>query len=139
MNYDKAHIRHCMLFQFHQSKNASQATKTICSVYGEDALVERTCRYWFARFTAGDFDLSDKERAGRPVEADDDALEQLLREDPRQSASELALQLSGTSRTVLNRLHALGKVQKIGKWVPHKLSEANIQQRLSVCASLSSR
>ena len=54
MNYDKAHIRHCMLFQFHQSKNASQATKTICSVYGEDALVERTCRYWFARFTAGD-------------------------------------------------------------------------------------
>ena len=65
MNYDKAHIRHCMLFQFHQSKNASQATKTICSVYGEDALVERTCRYWFARFTAGDFDLSDKERSGK--------------------------------------------------------------------------
>ena len=114
MKYDKAHIRHCMLFQFHQSKNASQATKTICSVYGEDALVENTCRYWFARFKAGDFDLSDKELAGRPVETDDDALEQLLREDPRQSASELALQLP-VSRTVLNRLNALGKVQKIGK------------------------
>ena len=79
MNYDKAIIRQCMLFQFHQSKNASQATKTICSVYGEDALVEPTCRYWFTRFTSGDFDLSEKERAGRPLEADDDALVQLLR------------------------------------------------------------
>ena len=41
--------------------------------------------------------------------------------------------------TVLNRLRALGKVQKVGKWVPHKLSEVNISERLSICVSLSSR
>jgi len=33
----------------------------------------------------------------------------------------------------------LGKIQKAGKWVPHKLSEAKIAQRLSICVSLASR
>ena len=33
----------------------------------------------------------------------------------------------------------MGKVQKVGKWVPHKLSEVNISQRLSICTSLLSR
>ena len=74
-----------MLYQFHQGKKASQATRAICSAYGEDALDERTCRNWFARFRAGDFDLEDKERTNRPIEANDAHLEELLKEDPKGS------------------------------------------------------
>ena len=66
------HIRHCMLYEFNLKKNATQSTKSICSAYGDDALDVRTCQNWFARFNAGDFDLNDKERTGRPVEANDD-------------------------------------------------------------------
>ena len=36
----------------------------------------------------------------------------------------------------MNRLRALGKVQKTGKWVPHKLSENNMNQRQTLCISL---
>ena len=139
MYADKLHIRHCMLYHFHEGTNALQATKAIRSVYGEDALNERTCQKWFARFTAGDFDLNDRDRSGRPLEANDDVLEGLLEEDPKQSSRELALELSVSHTTVLNRLKALGKVQKVGRWVPHQLSEVNISQRLSICTSLLSR
>lgn len=142
MPIDKVHIRHCMLYEYNlqkNEKNATQAAKSIQSVYGVNALDVRTCQRWFDRFKNGDFDLNDKERTGRPVEANDDRLEELLQEDPRKSSRDLALELSVTHTTVLSRLHALGKVQKVGKWVPHNLSEINISQRLNTCAFLSAK
>ena len=135
MSIDKVHIRHCMLYEFNLKKNAVQATKSICSAYGQGALQLRTCQNWFARFKTGDFDLNDKERSGRPVEDDDDQLEELLEEDPKQSTRDLALQMSVSHTTVFNRLKALEKVQRSDIWVPHRLSEINIAQRLNTCVS----
>ena len=112
---DKMHIQHCMLYEFSRNKTAVEATKSICDAYPECALDVRTCQYWFARFKTGDYDLKDKERTGRPVEADDDFLEELLEEDPKQSTTELAIKLSVHQSTVCRRLQALGKVQKTGK------------------------
>ncbi len=71
---DKLHIRNFMLYEFHSKKNATQATNSICLVYGDLALDVRTCQRWFARFSSGDFDLNDKDRPGRPIEANDPLL-----------------------------------------------------------------
>uniref|UniRef100_A0A1I7XMA1 HTH_48 domain-containing protein n=1 Tax=Heterorhabditis bacteriophora TaxID=37862 RepID=A0A1I7XMA1_HETBA len=49
-----------------RGKNAAEAYKLICSVLGEGVLSHSTCRYWFRRFKAGDFDVSDRQRSGTP-------------------------------------------------------------------------
>lgn len=74
MANNNVHFRHIMLFYFKKSKNASETQKKICAVYGEDAVNERTCWKWFAKFCVGNFDLDDAPRSGRQVEVGDDEI-----------------------------------------------------------------
>ncbi|CAK9824001.1 hypothetical protein ANTRET_LOCUS2239 [Anthophora retusa] len=57
MEEQDVHFRHILLYYFRKGKNASQAQKKLCAVYGNEALKERQCRNWFARFRSGDFSL----------------------------------------------------------------------------------
>ena len=54
-------------------------------VYGDHALSEPTCRYWFQRFKSGDFDVNDKERDDAPKKFQDEELKKLLDIDPCQT------------------------------------------------------
>ena len=50
-------------------------------------------------------------------------MQALLDEDDAQTQQQLADQLNVTREAVSIRLKAMGKIQKVGKWVPHALSE----------------
>lgn len=136
---EKIHLRHCMLYEFRQGKKATEATATICSVYGEDALSVRVCQQWFVKFRNNNFDLEDEQRSGKPRQLTSDDLQALLDENPRQSTRELAETLHVDQSTVARRLHEMGKIQKAGRWVPHKLSAKNMEDRKSTCATLLER
>lgn len=83
--------------------------------------------------------LEDKPRAGRPSSVDNAVLKELIESDPSQTIRELALILNVQPKTIANHLHEIGKVWKHDQWVPHKLSETNKSQRLTICNSLLQR
>jgi len=51
----------------------------------------------------------------------------------------LAEQLGVSQATISMRLHAMEKVQKIEKWVPHKLNDRQMERRQNTCQILLAR
>ncbi|CAK9811516.1 Mariner Mos1 transposase [Anthophora quadrimaculata] len=139
MAFQKEHIRHCILFAFELKKSATEATKMIYSALDEDAVTNKTCEKWFQRFHSGNFDLNDAERSGTPKKLEDEELEQLLNEDPCQTQQELAEELGVTQQAISVRLKKLGRIQKVGRWIPHVLSPENKVRHCDTATSLLSR
>jgi len=129
-------IRVCIYYEYKLSHSAAEATRNIMKVWGEDSVTERTVQRWFVRFRAGDFNLEDKPREGRPTGIDNDVLKEHIQAEPSQTLRELALIFNVTHKTIANHLHCMGKVWKHDRWVPYKLSDKNKCQRLTICTSL---
>ncbi|XP_043510305.1 histone-lysine N-methyltransferase SETMAR-like isoform X1 [Frieseomelitta varia] len=108
----------------------------MCSVYGEGLISDRAVKNWFAKFRSGDTILKDEPRAGRPSDLDDNLLKAILEQNLRQSTIDIAGRLNTSQSTVCLYLEKLGKVSKLGVWVPHNLSERNKEDRISIATSL---
>ena len=74
-------------------KTAAVSHRMLPEAYIDNALTETTCRAWFRRFKAGDFDVEDKERPGHPKMFQDNELQVLLDENDAQTQQELAEQI----------------------------------------------
>jgi len=109
-------MREALLFCFNLKKSA-ETHRMFVEAYGDNALSETTCRE-FHRFNDNNFDLSDKKRkigSGRLRIVNCRLF--WTRTIPNRKK---CLQL-GVSRAAISMLlHAMGKIQKIGKWVQHE-------------------
>ena len=117
MENQKEHYRHILLFYFRKGKNASQAHKKLCAVYGDEVLKEQHCQN-FDKFRSGDFSLKDEKRSGRPVEVDDDLIKAIIDSDRHSTTREIAEKLHVSHTCIENHLKQLGYVQKLDTWVP---------------------
>jgi len=63
----------------------------------------------------------------QPKKVEDCQLQALMDEDT-QSQKMLAEQLGVSQAAISMRLHAMEKVQKIGKWVPHELNDRQMER-----------
>ncbi|XP_076052813.1 histone-lysine N-methyltransferase SETMAR-like [Oratosquilla oratoria] len=98
-------------------------------------MAERTARKLFKKFRIGNFNLEDASRSA----FDEDTLNQLLHEDPRQSKRELEEAMGYDHTTVARHLQKMNEVQKLGARVPHTFKDSHKNQRVSISASLLSR
>lgn len=133
------HYRHILLYYFKKGKRAADTHKKICRVYGDDALTERVCQKWYAKFRSGDFDVNDAPRSGRPTKINSSNVKAIIEVNPSQSVREIATTLSISHTSVENHLRQLGYVSRLNVWVPHQLTEANLTARISICDSLRKR
>jgi len=63
-------------------------------------------------------------------------LQALLDEVDSQTQKQLAEQLSVSQQAVSNRLQEMGKIQKVGRWMPHELNERQMERRKNTCEIL---
>ena len=139
MEDNMEYLRAIMLLYFRKGKNAIQTTKKICKVEGVNVVNERMVQRLFKQFSEGDFSLKDAQRSGRNTVVDNAQIYELIDQDPHLSTREIGNTLDISKSTVANHLHQLGMVPRYDVWVPHKLSEKNLIERISVCDSLLKR
>lgn len=96
---------------------SAEARRLLKEAYGDHAPSTTMCQDWFKRFRNGNFPVDDKERCGGFENAE---LEVLLDEDDTKTQDQLAEALNTSRQFISKRLHAMGKIQKDGKWVPHE-------------------
>lgn len=85
---------------------ASEVTKDICAVHGEDAIAERTFRDWFTRFKHSNYDLNGAwhNKVVQPKKTDRQGLVSLLHDNAwRHTAKTVKVALEGLGWEVLQR------------------------------------
>ena len=83
------HFRPIHLFEFVRRTKAAEAATNIYAVYGDNTIGESTARKCFSRLKEDCFEISDSSRSGRPSGFDEDCLNTLVHNDPRQCTREL--------------------------------------------------
>ena len=70
---------------------------------------------------------------------DEDCINTLIHDYPRQCTRELANVINCDHSTTMRYWHSMGKVLKSGIWVQHALSRNHKNQRVAICVSLLAR
>ncbi|GFW31022.1 mariner Mos1 transposase [Trichonephila clavipes] len=132
-------LRTALIFCYHLKKIAAESHQTLVEAYGGNALSRAQCYRWFEKFQNGDLHVRNEER-GRPAKKFEDAeLKALIDEDDGQTQEHRAEQLNVDQSTISRRLKAMGKIIKVGRWVPHELTDRQQENPKFVCEMLLAR
>ncbi|KOX76471.1 Histone-lysine N-methyltransferase SETMAR [Melipona quadrifasciata] len=124
MESQKMHSRHVMLHCFKKGNSAKDTADEIFTVYGSGT-------NWFKKFGAGNFELKDEDRSGRPATTDTDIIKIVLTENPRYSVREIVDATDIPKTTVHEHLIKIGYANRCEVWVPHLLTETGLMNRVS--------
>jgi len=97
-----------------------------------------TVTRWFKKYKQGSEDINDKPRQGRPITettpVNIDKVRAVIENDPWCSYDEIEAETSLSRGTIQTIIHEHLKMRKLtSRWVPHKLTEKNRQDRVRIC------
>ena len=69
----------------------------------------------------------------------DDVVKTMLEQDPFLTISEIEERLNSAQQTILDHIWKIGLVWKYSRWVPHELSQKNLDDQVIICTSLLAR
>jgi len=136
MEASKNQIRSLLLYEFNLGRGATEATQNVCAALGEGAVSLSTTQRWFAKFRQGNQDIEDQPRSGRPREIDREALLSHVEANPTKSTRILAADFDCSHMQIDNILREAGKTWRCSKWLPHDLTLAQRQRRVTIATQL---
>ena len=109
------HIRHGKFWEFNKKAYYRNS-------YDQDDITNRN---GFSKFRSGDTSLRDKIRQGRSSDLNQGALKDLAEYNLHKNTQDLSLDFNTSQSTICGNLKKIGKVTKLGVWLPRNLSEKN--------------
>lgn len=105
----KLNVRTCLFYEYKLGTTATEATKKIRTVFGNESLQVRVAQIWYGKFKDGHTNVQDDARSGRPSLIDDGLLRTAIEANPNLCCWELADQFSVCEETIRVHLQSLGK------------------------------
>lgn len=135
VHFDKIEARAVMKFLFLQGKGAKEVHEEMLKILKDECPSYSTVKTWVARFRTGHFDVADEPRSGRPTSATTedkvDAVHDLILEDRRISAKNVAETVGISKERILHIIHNILNMHKLSaKWVPKCLNADQKRSRV---------
>ena len=138
MEFSKESERFYVFTRAKLGDGAQQIFENLHTVHGDKCSSIEMIRRWMREFNAGQQDLHDRPRSGRPKsvvnEGSIDRVRNLLAETPGSTIENIMAECGLSYGTVENILHEELGVRKVcAKWVPHKLTQEQKETRVILC------
>ncbi|GBN21362.1 Histone-lysine N-methyltransferase SETMAR [Araneus ventricosus] len=108
----------------------------MCESLGINTVSYDTVKVWFRKFKAGNFDIEDEPRFGRPIEVDCEQLKKIIDQDRNVSTRTIALELDVCQKTIVNALRRINVTFKFNRWMPHELTAEDKRKRKAAYLAL---
>lgn len=139
-SFSKTDIRQLIKFHVLLKKSPTETYGILQEGLEDNCPSYETVRKWHKMFCAGSVEVEDADRSGRPSTACDEdhiaRVSALLEEDNRYTCEELASEIGVSSSSIHIILTDKLKKRKIAaKWIPHVLTDQQLNDRMRICAS----
>ncbi|GBM26421.1 hypothetical protein AVEN_139372-1 [Araneus ventricosus] len=81
MELSRQHIRTIMYYEFRNKISVTECHQKVCESLGINTISYDTLKICLRKFKAGNFDIEDEPRSGRPIEVDCEQLKQIIDQD----------------------------------------------------------